>query len=75
MENKKLHVFAMCETKLKQHKRSNVFHIDGFHQPFRKDNLKSDDKGIIIYVRNDIIATRRTSKLMIQIVCGLKFHP
>ena len=28
---KKIYVFAMCETKLKQH---TAFHIDGFHQPW-----------------------------------------
>ena len=46
VENKKLHVFAMYETKLKQQKFSSAFHIDGFHQPFRRDNLKSGGGGI-----------------------------
>ena len=62
VENKN---FAMCETKLKQHELSSAFHIDGFHQPFRRDNLKSCGGGIIVYVRNDIIAKRRTNELMI----------
>ena len=36
-ENKKLHVFAMCETKLKEHTMSGAFEIKGFQIPFRKD--------------------------------------
>ena len=71
VENKKLHVFAMCETKLKQHKLSSAFHIDGF----RRDHLKSGGGGIIVYVRNDIIARRRTNLEINGLDCGLKFHP
>ena len=69
VENKNLHVFAMCETKIKQHKLSSAFHIDGFHQPFRRDNLKSGGGGIIVYVRNDIIAKRRTNLEIHDIDC------
>ena len=64
-----LHIFAMCETKHKQHKLSSAFHIDGFHQPFRRDNLKSGGGGIIVYVRNDIIAKRRTNLEINDIDC------
>ena len=59
----------MYETKLKQHKLSSAFHIDGFHQPFRRDNLKSDGGGIIVNVRNDIIAKRRTNLEINNIDC------
>ena len=69
VENKKLHDFAMCETKLKQHKLSSTFHIDGFHHPFRRDNLKSGGGGIIVYDRNDIIAKRRTNLEINDIDC------
>ena len=65
-ENKNLHVFAMCETKLKEHKLANTFKINGFHQPFRKDNLKSGGGGIIVYVRNDMnVKRRKILRLMI----------
>ena len=69
VENRKLHVFAMCETKLKQHKLSSAFYFDGFHQSFRRDNLKSGGGGIIVYVRNDIIAKRRTNLEINDIDC------
>ena len=35
-ENKKLHAFAMCETKLKDHKMSGAFKIKGFQTPYRR---------------------------------------
>ena len=50
------------ETNLKQHK-------DGFHQPFSRDNLKSGGGGIIVYVRNDIIAKQRTNLEINDIDC------
>ena len=66
----------MCETKHEQHKLSSAFHIDGFHQPFRRDNLKSGGGGIIVYVRNDIIAKRRTNLEINDIDClWIKISP
>ena len=58
-ENKKLHAFAMCETKLKDHKMSGAFKIKGFQTPFRKDNSSNGGGGIIVYVKNGIMAKRR----------------
>ena len=37
-ENEKLHIFGMSETKLKNHKPTGSFEIDGFQTPFRNDN-------------------------------------
>ena len=37
-ENGSLHIFGISETKLKPHKLSTCFNIDGFQTPFRKDN-------------------------------------
>ena len=37
-ENSSLHIFSISETKLKPHKLSTCFNIDGFQAPFRKDN-------------------------------------
>ena len=33
-ENEKLHIFGMSETKLKQHKLTGTFEINGFQTPF-----------------------------------------
>ena len=57
-ENKKLHVFGICETKLKEHKMSSSFNINGF-QTFRRDNTSNGGGGIIVYVRDGLMAKRR----------------
>ena len=38
-ENSSLHIFGISETKLKPHKLSTCFNIDGFQAPFLKDNV------------------------------------
>ena len=58
-ENEKLHIFGMSETKLKNHKMTGTFRVEGFQTPFRKDNDTNGGGGIIVYVRNDIRAKRR----------------
>ena len=58
-ENYTLHVFGLSETKLKAHKLTNVFQINGFQTPFRKDNVSNGGGGLIVYVRNGINARRR----------------
>ena len=57
--NSKLHVFGMSETKLKEHKLNEVFKIPGYQLPFRKDNKTNGGGGIIVYVRDGILAKRR----------------
>ena len=54
-----LHIFGMSETKLKDHKLSTSFNINGFQTPFRKDNNTNGGGGIIVYVRDGINAKRR----------------
>ena len=46
--------FCFCETKLKEHKISSAFTIT----EFRKDNVKTGDGGIIVYVRKKNIKFR-----------------
>ena len=36
--NKNLHILGLSETKLKDHKTTSMFHVDGYQTPFRKDN-------------------------------------
>ena len=38
---------------------SSVFHVNGFHPPFRKDDHTNAGGGILVYVRNNIMAKRR----------------
>ena len=54
-----LHIFGLSETKLKDHKMTNIFKINGFQTPFRKDNNINGGGGIIVYVRDGINAKRR----------------
>ena len=58
-ENSSLHIFGITETKLKSHKLSSCFNVDGFQEPFRKDNDSNGGGGIIVYVWNGINAKRR----------------
>lgn len=68
-ENSSLHIFGISETKLKPHKMSTCFTIDGFQTPFRKDNDSNGGGGIMVYVRNGINATRRSDLETNNISC------
>ena len=68
-ENRSLHIFGISETKLKSHKLSSCFYIDGFQEPFRKDNDSNGGGGIIVYVRNGINAKRRIDLETKNIAC------
>lgn len=67
--NKNLHIFGMCETKLKSHKPTNVFHINGFQTPYRKDNNSNGGGGILVYVRDHIMSKRRDDLETNDIAC------
>ena len=58
-ENINLHIFGLSETKLNDHKSTEVFKIKGFQTPFRKDNTSNCGGGLLVYVRNGINAKRR----------------
>ena len=64
-----LHIFGLSETKLKDHKSTDVFKINGFQTPFRKDNYSNGGGGVIVYVRNGINARRREDLETINISC------
>ena len=68
-ENCSVHIFGISETKLKPHKLSTCFNIDGFKAPFRKDNDSNGGGGIIVYVRNGINAKRRVDLETNNIAC------
>ena len=68
-ENKNLHVFGMCESKLKEHKLSSAFKISGFHTPFRKDNTLNGGGGIMVFVRNELMAKRRADLEVNNVEC------
>lgn len=67
--NKHLHIMGLSETKLKGHKLSKLFHVEGYQPPFRKDNLSNGGGGIMVYVRNNIIAKRREDLEINDISC------
>ncbi|MEW8542134.1 MAG: endonuclease/exonuclease/phosphatase family protein, partial [Candidatus Thiodiazotropha sp.] len=67
--NKNIHVFGMCETKLKNHKPTNAFQINGFQLPFRKDNESNGGGGILVYVKDQIMAKRREDLETNNIAC------
>lgn len=58
-ENRNLHIFGLSEIKLKSHKMTSAFRIDGFQTPFRKDNNSNGGGGLLVYVKNGINTKRR----------------
>ena len=58
-ENNNLHIFGLSETKLKDHKSTDIFKINGFQTPFRKDNDSNGGGGLLVFVKNSINARRR----------------
>ena len=55
-ENINLHIFGLSETKLKDHKSTEVFKINGFQTLFRKDNDFNGGGGLLVNVRNGMNA-------------------
>ena len=49
-----VNIFGLSETKLKEHKLTSAFHIDGYQKPFRKDNLSNGGGVIMVYVKQGI---------------------
>ena len=62
-------MFGLSETKLKSHKLTSCFNIDGFPEPFRKDNDSNGGGGIVVYVWNGINAKRRLNLETNNISC------
>ena len=58
-EKKKLYIFSMCESKLNSSKLSSAFKVQGFQLPFRKGNHTNGGGGILVYVKDQIMAKRR----------------
>ena len=58
-ENINLHIFGLSEIKLKDHKSTEVFKINGFQTLFRKDNDFNGGGGLLVYVKNGMNAKPR----------------
>ena len=76
-ENSSLHIFGLSETKLKSHKLTPCFNIDGFQEPFRKDNDSNGGGGIVVNVWNGInvkcrldLETNNISCIWLEITVG-----
>ena len=67
--NKNLHILGLSETKLKDHKITSMFHVEGYQTPFRKDNDSNGGGGIMVYVKNGINAKRREDLEINDISC------
>ena len=55
--------------KHRQHNISSAFTITGFHKPFRKENVKTCGRGIIVYVREHLTVKRRVDLDINDIEC------
>ena len=67
--SRKLHIFGMSETKLKNRKSNNMFKVKGFQFPYRKDNSENGGGGITVYLREGIIAKRQKDLETNNIAC------
>ncbi|MCG7869794.1 MAG: hypothetical protein JAY74_25915 [Candidatus Thiodiazotropha taylori] len=67
--NNNLHLLGLSETKLKEHKHTKAFNIEGFQEPFRKDNLTNGGGGLMVYVKNGINVKRREDLETNEISC------
>ena len=54
-----MHILGLSETKLKSHKTTDIFKINGFQTLFRKDNDSNGGGGLLVNVKNGINAKRR----------------
>ena len=68
-ENKNLHIFSICESKLNSSTLSSAFKVQGFQLPFRKDNHTNGGGGIHVYVKDQIMAKRRKDLEYHDIAC------
>ena len=59
LENNHLHILGLSVTKLKSHKTTDIFKINGFQTPLRKDNDSNGGGGLLVYVKKGINAKRR----------------
>ena len=70
-ENRNLHIFGISESKLKSHKTTGAFLIEGFQKSFRKDNDFNGGGGLLVYVKNGINAKRREDPENNNISCSV----
>ena len=68
-QNANLTHFSFCETKLNSSKLSNNFKVRGFQIPFRKDNHTNGGGGILVYIRDQIMAKRREDLETQDVAC------
>ena len=52
-------MFGISETNLKKQNRTNVFRIEGYQTPFRKDTHTHNGGGLLVYVKKGINVKRR----------------
>ena len=74
-----MHILGLSETKLKEHKLTSMFQVEGYQSSFRKDNYSNGSGGrgggrregarVMVYVRNDINAKRREDLEINNISC------
>lgn len=63
-----VHVLGLSESKLKDYHHDNLFYIDGYQKPIRKDRLTGGG-GIIVYVKEGIVFKRRTDLETDELEC------
>ena len=59
-DQNKIHIFGLSETKLQSFHPDNIYEIDGYQKPFRRDRKEKQGGGILLYAKNGVSCQRRS---------------
>ena len=59
-DQNKIHIFGLSETKLQSFHPDNIYEIDGYQKPFRRDRKEKQGGGILLYAENGVSCQRRS---------------
>ena len=58
-EKNRIQIFGLSETKLQNFHPDNIYEINGYQKPFRRDRQKNQGGGILLYVENGVACKHR----------------
>ena len=68
-DQNKIHIFGLSETKLQSFHSDNIYEIDGYQKPFRRDRKGKQGGGILLYAENGVSCQPRSDLEHINLEC------
>ena len=68
-EENRIQIFGLSETKLQNFHPDNIYEINGYQKPFRRDRQKNQGGGILLYVENGVACKHRPDLEHKQLEC------